>query len=79
MISKILSGYFEGSQFTLAFSYLSLSSVVYTETLKKNGEKIDEKSEFRLRNILFAVNSISLSIGYTLGPGMPVRVLVYTV
>ena len=77
MISRSLSGCFEGSQFTLAFSYLSSSSLVYTDALKKNGEKVDEKSEFRLRNVLFAVNSVALSIGYILGTGISVRVLVY--
>ena len=73
MVSKLLSGYFLGADLTLGFSYLSVSSVKYTDIQRERGEKVDEKVAIHLRNILFAINGISFSIGYFLGPGMHIH------
>ncbi|XP_064390131.1 uncharacterized protein LOC135338046 isoform X2 [Halichondria panicea] len=72
MLSKILSGYFLGADLTLGFSYLSVTSVQYIEVQKERGVKVGDKSAFKLRNTLFAINGIAFSIGYFIGPGAAV-------
>ena len=69
MLSKIMSGYFLGADLTLGFSYLSVTSVQYIKVQEERGIKVDEKSAFKLRNTLFAMNGIAFSIGYFIGPG----------
>ena len=63
MISRILSGYFDGAIITLAFNYCTRSSEEYVQLRKELGKKTDEKSSIQLRNLLFAV----VSFGYTFG------------
>ena len=69
MLSKIMSGYFLGAVLNLGFSYLSVTSVQYIKLQEERGIEVDEKSAFKLRNTLFAMNGIALSIGYFIGPG----------
>ncbi len=66
LISKLLSGYFLGADLTISFSYLSKTSFKYSAIQKKRGLVVNDKS---LRNTLFALNGISFSVGYFLGPG----------
>ncbi len=64
-----MSGYFLGAVLNLGFSYLSVTSVQYIKLQEERGIEVDEKSAFKLRNTLFAMNGIALSIGYFIGPG----------
>ena len=68
MISKFLSGYFLGAQVALSFSYASETSVEYGELLKKWKQRRDEGTVTRVRNYLFASQSIGKCFGYVLGP-----------
>ncbi len=66
ILSKLLSGYFLGADLTIGFSYLSKTSIMYSDVQKERGVIVNDKS---LRNTLFALNGISFSVGYFLGPG----------
>ena len=63
MISKFISGYFLGAQMTLALSYASKSSLEYAEVLREMGKTSDEGTAVRVRNYIFALQSIGISLG----------------
>lgn len=69
MISKFMSGYFLGAQVTLALSYASKSSLEYVEVLREMEKKPDEGTAMRVRNYIFALQAIGISLGLLLGPG----------
>ena len=54
---------------TLALSYASKSSLEYAEVLREMGKKSDEGTAVRVRNYIFALQSIGISLGFLLGPG----------
>ena len=63
LISRILSGYFDGAIITLAFSYCTSSSEDYVKLRKDLGKKTNKKSSVELRNLLYGI----VSFGYTFG------------
>ena len=69
IISKFISGYFLGAQITLALSYASKSSLEYVEVQREMGKKSDESTAVRVRNYIFTLQSIGISLGFLLGPG----------
>ena len=69
MLSKLMSGTFNGAQMTLSLAYISESIAVYDKALKELGEDDDKKAS-RIKNRLFAFLSFGSNIGYFLGTGM---------
>ena len=68
MISRLLAGYFAGATLTLGFSYFTDTSVLYVEELNRMRTGAKTESE-RVRNYLFATFSVSMNLGFILGPG----------
>lgn len=48
---------------TLALSYASKSSLEYAEVLREMGKTSDEGTAVRVRNYIFALQSIGISLG----------------
>ena len=69
MISRVLSGYFDGAIITLAFNYLTRSSEEYIQLRKELGKKTDEKSSVQLRNLLYAITSFGYTFGIIISAG----------
>ena len=75
MLSKLMSGTFNGTQMTLSLAYISQSIAVYDEALKQLVEE-DDKKAARIKHRLFAFLSFAYSFGALLGTGMYIELCV---
>ena len=66
IFSKLLSGMFIGSVMTLGFAYFGSSYEDYRAALKALGKKDDKR---RLKDKLFALDTVGINIGFLLGQG----------
>ena len=67
MISKFLSGLYIGFDLTCSLSYIAESSLDHHAALMVMGKKQVQSDS--IRNRLFALYNIGLSVGFILGPG----------
>ena len=65
--SKLISGTYVGIIYPLNYTYFSESYDNYQVILKQLGK--EESKGKRVKNLLFGLNAIAVSVGYILGPG----------
>lgn len=68
ILSRLLTGVFNGLQRTLAFAYFGESYQHYVETLQSAGKKESDKL-CRVKDVLFTLFTVSTGIGLLLGAG----------
>ena len=69
LISKFLSGYFLGVQWSLGISYVAKSSEEYVAVLQARGKRVDDGSVERVKRFVFSSQTVGTGIGFIVGPG----------
>ncbi len=67
LISKFLSGYFIGAQWSLSIGYTAKSAEEYVGILR--GVELDRGSVEKVKRYVFSSQAVGVAIGFVVGPG----------